>query len=217
MSLGFVRSSVGGKVLLAGSGCVLVGWLALHMLGNLGVFSGAAAFDGYAALLRRAWPLLWLARIALVAAAVVHVALAISLVRRARRARGATRARAASRSATLASRTMVASGALLLAFIAFHLLHMTFGSVHPAFVPGGVHHNLVTGLSAPALRLVYVAASALLGLHLFHGLYALPRSLGLVAHAGGPRRRRPVALAIALALSLGFALVPLAISIGALR
>jgi succinate dehydrogenase / fumarate reductase cytochrome b subunit len=217
MSLALSRSSVGSKALLAGTGCVLVGWLVLHMLGNLGVFAGAAAFDGYAAALRRAWPLLWLARIALVTAAVVHVAIAVAVVRRARQARGAPQTRAVLRSATLASRTMAASGALLLAFIAFHLLHMTFGSVHPAFVPGSVHHNLLTGLSPPVLRLVYVAASALLGLHLFHGLYALPRSLGLLARTGGPRRRRPVALAIALALSLGFALVPLAIWTGALR
>ena len=50
---GFLRSSVGQKWLMAGSGAVLFGWLVLHLAGNLTAFSGARAFDGYAASLRR--------------------------------------------------------------------------------------------------------------------------------------------------------------------
>jgi succinate dehydrogenase / fumarate reductase cytochrome b subunit len=213
---GWVRSTVGTKWLLAGSGAVLLGWLALHMLANLSAFSGASAIDGYAASLRRIAPLLWAVRITVLAAACVHVVAAVSVVRRARRARGTVRLRQRARAATVASRTMAWGGALLLAFLVFHLLHMTFGLVHPAFVAGGVHHNLVTGLASVASALLYVAAAGLVGLHLFHGLYALPRTLGLL-DAAARERKRPVALIVALALALGFAVVPAAVLAGVLR
>jgi succinate dehydrogenase / fumarate reductase cytochrome b subunit len=211
----WLRSSSGEKALLAGSGAILVGWLVLHMVGNLGAFSGADAVDGYAAALRRVWPLLWLARVVLVAAALLHVGLAVALVRRARRARGTEYALRRTRAANWASRGMAASGLLLLAFIVFHLLHMTFGSAHPAFIAGAVHHNLVVGLGARGIALLYIGATVLLGLHLFHGLYAAPRSLGLRA---GSRSQagRPFALAFAALLALGFALVPIAALLGVL-
>jgi succinate dehydrogenase / fumarate reductase cytochrome b subunit len=210
-----LRSSSGQKALLAGSGGVLCAWLALHVLGNLGAFSGAAAFDGYAAALHRLGPLLWFVRLGLFAAVLTHLGMALALVRRARRARGPRYAVRPTRASTWASRGMAASGLGLLGFIVFHLLHMTFGTLHPAFVPGGVYHNLTAGLGVPAIAGVYVAGATLLGVHLFHGLYALPRSLGLGAGAS-PSAGQRLAFALAAALVLGFALVPLAVLAGVL-
>ena len=107
-------------------------------------------------------------------------------------------------------------GALLLAFVVYHLLHLTVGVLHPHFVPGRVYDNVVVGLRPPWVAAIYVGAAALLGLHLFHGLWAAARSLGVrpdaAAGAGVPRWR-----VLSAAVAAGFASVPLAVLAGWLR
>jgi succinate dehydrogenase / fumarate reductase cytochrome b subunit len=211
-----LRSNTGCKALAASSGLLLALWVVLHMLGNLGAFAGPLAIDGYAAGLRRAGPLLLLMRVGLGALALTHVSAVIALIRRARQARPRGYERPRWRSATLGSRSMRASGVLVLVFIGLHVLHMTLGTLHPWFAAGRVYHNLLTGLAPPPVGLGYVAAALLVGLHLGHGLFAAPRALGLGEGGSGVLGRR-VALAIGLAIAAGFALVPLAVLFGVLR
>src|ERR1700730_4266783 len=91
------RSTVGRKALVAASGLLLGIWVTLHVLGNLTLFSGPAAADGYAAVLHRASGWLWAARVGLAAAAAVHVAAVASLARAGRAARPRHEARGAAR------------------------------------------------------------------------------------------------------------------------
>lgn len=209
------RSTVGKKALVAASGLLLCLWVIAHVAGNLTVFSGAAAADGYAASLRRAPAALWAVRIGLLVAAVVHIAGVVSLTRADRAARPRHEAHGP-RASTWAARTMRVGGALLLAFVIFHLLHLTFGVANPGFLPGHVYANVVRGLHSPLMAGVYIGAALLLGLHLFHGLWAAMRSLG-VWPDGAARRRRPAVAALSAAVALGFASVPLAVLAGWLR
>lgn len=202
------------KIAAALSGAYMAGWLVLHVLGNLTAFGGAARMDGYAAALRRLGPALWLARAGLLASAVVHVAATVSLAKRARAARPVRAIRRFS-AGSLSSRLSIVVGPLLLLFAVYHLLHMTFGVVHPAFEPGQVYANLVSGLSSPAIALVYVAASALVGLHLYRGLTSAGASLGVTRVANA--RARAVAVVGAVALGVAFASIPVAILAGVLR
>ena len=214
--MGLWRSTVGRKALVAASGLLLWAWVVLHVAGNLALFSGPAAADGYAAALREAPWGLWTVRVGLAAAAVVHVAGVVSLARTARAARPRREAHAARRASTVAARSTRVGGAILLVFVAYHLSHLTFGFLHPGFVPGRVYGNVVHGLRPTWVAAVYVGAAALLGLHLFHGLWAAVRSLGLWPEAATQRRRPLVALASA-AVALGFASVPVAVLTGWLR
>jgi succinate dehydrogenase / fumarate reductase cytochrome b subunit len=210
------RSTVGRKALVAGSGLLLGLWVVLHVAGNLTLFSGPAATDGYAAALRR-WPAaLWAARAGLAAMAIVHVAAVVSLARASRRAQPRPDWRAPDGAAALAARGMRVGGALLLAFVVYHVLHLTLGVAHPHFSPGHVYDNAVAGLRSPRVAAVYVAAAGLLGLHLFHGWWAALRSLG-VPPDPVRWRRRPVVAALSAAVALGFASVPLAVLAGWLR
>src|SRR6185503_7069217 len=214
------RSTVGRKALVAVSGLLLWLWVVLHVAGNLTVFSGPEAADGYAAALRRIPAALWAVRAGLAAAAVVHVAGVVSLTRADRAARPQRQARFGRRAAGgvegWAARSMRAGGALLLAFIVYHLLHLTWGVGHPGFQTGHVYANVVLGLRAPAIAAIYAGAALLLGLHLFHGLWAAVRSLGVWPDGAG-RRRRPAVAAMSAAVALGFASVPLAVLAGWLR
>jgi succinate dehydrogenase / fumarate reductase, cytochrome b subunit len=208
------RSTVGLKAAAAVSGALLAAWVVAHLLGNLTLFAGAAAADGYAAMLRRAGGLLWLARAGTLAAAVVHVWAVVSLARRAPR-----RARLVhlgpGRSATLASRSMRLGGALLALFVVYHLLHLTTGTAHPDFVPGGVHHNVVRGLGVPLVAALYLVACGLLGLHLGHGLWSLWASLGLRPDRD-PRRRQRLAVLTGTVVAALFASIPAAVLLGVL-
>jgi len=209
------RSSVGTKAIVAVSGLVLWTWVVLHVAGNLTLFSGPAVADGYAAALRGTPAALWAARAVLATAALAHVVGVVSLTRAARGARPRHETRA-QRASTPAARTMRWGGAFLLGFVGYHLLHLTFGIAHPHFVSGRVYDNVVLGLRPAWVAIVYVAAAVLLGLHLFHGLWAVTRSLGLRPETAA-RRRRPAVAVVSAAVAVGFAAVPVAVVVGWLR
>jgi succinate dehydrogenase / fumarate reductase cytochrome b subunit len=210
------RSTVVRKALVAVSGLALWTWVVLHVAGNLTLFSGPAVADGYAAVLRRAPGWLWAARVGLAAAMVVHVVGVVSLARVGRAARPRHEPHLPGATSALAARGMRIGGVLLLAFVVYHLLHLTVGVLHPHFEPGRVYDNVVVGLRTPRIAAIYIAAAALLGLHLLHGLWAAARSLGL-RPATAARRRRPTVAVLSAAVAVGFASVPLAVLAGWLR
>jgi succinate dehydrogenase / fumarate reductase, cytochrome b subunit len=210
------RSTVVRKALVAASGLALWSWVVLHVAGNLTLFSGPAVADGYAAALRRAPLGLWTARVGLAAAMVVHVAGVVSLARANRAARPRPAPPLPPETSALAARGMRIGGAVLLAFVVYHLLHLTGGVLHPHFEPGRVYDNVVLGLRPPPIAAVYVGAAVLLGLHLLHGLWAAARSLGVRPDTAA-RRRRPVVALLSAAIAAGFASVPIAVLAGWLR
>jgi succinate dehydrogenase / fumarate reductase cytochrome b subunit len=210
------RSTVARKALVAVSGLALWTWVVLHVAGNLTLFSGPAVADSYAAALRRAPGWLWAARAGLAAAMVVHVAAVVSLARAGRAARPRHEPHLPQGTSALAARGMRIGGGLLLAFVVYHLLHLTVGVLHPHFEPGRVYDNVVVGLRPARIAAVYIGAAALLGLHLLHGLWAAARSLGVQPDAAA-RRRRPAVAVLSAAVAAGFAAVPLAVLAGWLR
>ncbi len=217
-------SSVGKKVAMAVTGLLLFLFVVGHMFGNLKVFQGAAKFDAYAEFLRAVGsPLLghgqflWIARIVLLVAVLVHVTAAIQLTRLSRAARPVGyRHRLRPEASTYASRTMRWGGVIIAAFVVYHLLHFTFGSVHPDFVAGSVYHNVVVGFQIWPVALAYVIAMGALALHLYHGLWSVFQTLG----ANSPKYnslRRPLAAVLALIIFLGFVAVPVSVLTGVVR
>jgi succinate dehydrogenase / fumarate reductase cytochrome b subunit len=213
----FWRSTVGKKVVMGVTGLIMIGYLILHMLGNLQAFEGAEKINGYAALLHG--PLrgvVWGVRALLLASLVLHVIAGAQLTLLDRAARPAGYARKVAQAATPASRTLRVGGVILLAFIVYHLLHFTTGQVHPDFVAGDVYHNLISGLGRPLVAGFYLISMAAIGLHLYHGAWSSLRSLGLSQPKPDPLYR-PVAAVVAVVLWLGFSIIPVAILLGWIR
>lgn len=212
------RTTVGKKVLMAASGAVLFGFVFAHMLGNLKMLAppsdGHFAMDVYAEFLREiGYPIvphggvLWIARLALLAAVGVHVVSAVQLARISRAARPSGYAKEASLSLSYASRTMRWGGVILLLFVVYHLLHFTTGQAHASFVAGAVHQNYVAAFQNPVVFLVYVVAQTALCFHLYHGVWSVFQTLGL-SHPKYDHIRRPFAAAFAVVVFVGFLTPP---------
>jgi succinate dehydrogenase / fumarate reductase cytochrome b subunit len=214
------RSSVGKKILMAVTGIVLFGFIVLHMAGNLKALGGAESLDGYAEFIREVgYPVvphqgaLWALRILLLVSVFVHIVAAFQTWAQSRNAREVGYRKNDDLSFSYASRTMRWGGVIILLFLVYHILHFTTGQAHPEFVEGGVYHNFVVAFQNPVVLLVYLAAQAALGLHLYHGLWSVTQTLG-ANHPRYNRMRRPAAAAIALAIFVGFLVPPVMVALG---
>src|SRR3954471_13006081 len=124
--LPMLSSTVGQKYLVAISGIVLVSFVIGHLAGNLAVFRGRDALNHYAAFLKSQPALLWTARSTLLVFFVLHIVVSLRLRYHSARARPVAYSYKQIIQASLASRTMVLTGLLILAFTLFHLAHYTF-------------------------------------------------------------------------------------------
>jgi succinate dehydrogenase / fumarate reductase, cytochrome b subunit len=187
----FFNSTLGKKYIMAFTGLALFGFVIIHMLGNLQLFAGAEAINEYAHLLKSKAPLLWGARIGLLAFAALHIVTAIQLVLRNRAARPVNYGNgAAPVGASLSSRTAAISGTIILIFIIYHLLHFTVGVTNPEFLAlrdangnHDVYEMVVRGFGNPIVSIFYLIVMAMLCLHLSHGIASMFQSLGLKSGA----------------------------------
>ncbi|MFM8979709.1 MAG: succinate dehydrogenase cytochrome b subunit [Planctomycetia bacterium] len=217
------KTTIGAKTLMALTGLALLGFVLVHMLGNLQIFLGRDALNGYAAQLQSLGGLLWVARGGLLAVLVVHVAMAIRLTRANRMARPVAYVSAQPQVTCYAARTMLMSGLIVLAFAAYHLLHFTLGVTHPQHhalttVLGGktvhdVYSMVVLGFREVPVALGYLVAQALLALHLSHGASSLFQSLG-VTHPTLKALQSRAGPALALLIFAGNASIVLACWLG---
>lgn len=233
------RSTVGKKTAMAVSGLVMLLYLVVHMLGNLKIFFGAADFDAYAAWLRtigepflhHEW-FLWIARVVLLAAVVVHAVAAYQLSRRDLAARPVKYARpspvhhpgpsrlaprlplpAPGRRASYATRTMRWGGVILGLFLVWHLLDLTTLTVNPRAEAGHPYANVVATFSTWYGNAVYLVAMLALGLHIRHGFWSAAQTLG-ANRPGRDRTLKALANALAAVLTAGFLAVPVAVMTG---
>jgi succinate dehydrogenase / fumarate reductase cytochrome b subunit len=210
-------SSVGIKVIMAVTGLIWLAYLITHVVANLLVFQGPAKINAYSAFLHGTGLALWVPRLILIAALVLHVTAAVQLAARSQEARPT--GYAAGRKpqvSTFASRTLRWGGALILLFLVYHILHFTVGTAHPNFVEGDPYHNVAFGFHNPMVVGFYLLAMAAVGLHLYHGVWSSGRSLGMSPPSPHPLRRT-VALVLALLVWLGFTIIPLAVYAGVVR
>ncbi len=212
--LSFWRSTIGKKVVMAITGLIGVGFVIGHMLGNLQMFQGAEKMNSYAHFLKSLGGLLWLVRLVLLGAVVLHVVAAVQLTRMRAAARPVGYKKGSqNRVSTLASRTMRWGGLLLLVFIVFHVLHFTTLDIFPSYSTTDVYGNVIHGFGIWWVTLFYVVAMVFLGLHLYHGAWSSFRTMGATRRSPRPLQRT-LALWVAVIVWLGFTAVPVAVFMG---
>jgi succinate dehydrogenase / fumarate reductase cytochrome b subunit len=206
-----LTSSIGRKLLMAATGLLLIGFLVVHLTGNLLIFVGPTAFNEYShALISNHF--IYLAEFGLLALFVLHLGAGIAVTRANRAARPdryAVKRRAGHTSnKSLASTTMILSGLVVLVFVPIHLLTFKFGAWYQDPQALGMRdlHRLVLEVFRDPLHVAwYVVAMAVIGFHLWHGFASGLETLGIAS-------RRPVrrfSRLLAVALAGGFAIIPI--------
>lgn len=218
--LRILKTSIGRKLLMAVSGLFTLGFVVGHLAGNLKMLAGPEEMNSYAEFLHQHPSLTWPVRIGLIVFLTGHVVTGVLLWGKNRAARPKGYARNRTLRASLASRLMLVSGLLLLAFIGYHLLHFTFLVVHNeqslAFDSAGRHdvYAMVTAaFQSPILVGGYVLAMAALGLHLWHGAQSLLQTFG-IHHSAYNGLLRGAAKTLIVLVVLGFSSLPLSIYFG---
>jgi succinate dehydrogenase / fumarate reductase, cytochrome b subunit len=228
--LAFFEAYIGKKVVMAVTGAMLVLFIAGHLLGNLLIFLPAES-DGYQAvypidyytrILHSHPDLLSVVEVSLIAVAVLHIWSSFLLWLQKRRARPVGYVKKDNVPASYASRTMMWSGPILAAFVVFHLLHLTTGSVglhyQGPMIAGGeeryyTYENIVHGFRYLPVSISYIVAMILLSMHLYHGAWSMFQSVG-VSHPRYTPLLKLGAHIFAWIVAIGFISIPIAVLTG---
>ena len=193
--LDLYSTAVGKKYAMAITGIGLMGFVVFHMIGNLKMYMGASDLNHYAHFLERLlYPILpekvmlWILRAGLIGMVLLHLHAAYSLTILNRHARPVKyQSERDYQVASFASRSMRLTGIVVLLFIVWHLLDLTFGVVNSQTgkMTGegserlkDVYGAVAFSLDRLPVAIFYVLANIMLGIHLFHGVWSLFQSLG---------------------------------------
>ena len=214
----FLASTVGRKVVMAVTGVILFGFICVHMIGNLQVYMGAEALNHYGRFLKTFLHGggIWIFRAVIITCVVLHGWAAVTLALENWKARPVGYRKNLWRQSSYASRTMVWGGPIILLFLLYHLLHLTFGTLHPNFVEEDVYHNVIAGFQVLPVSIVYIVAMLVLGFHLYHGVWSMLQTLGL-SHPRYNPLRKAFATAFAVLIAAGNISFPLMVMAGRLR
>jgi len=182
---GFASSSIGRKVLMASSAIFLILFLVIHLTVNLisvfskEAFNEASHFMGYNPLIQ------FVMQPVLVGGVVFHFIMGFILEIKNRRVRPVKYAyNKTSANASWASKNMLISGAVILAFLFLHMYDFWIHEMNYKYVEDlapntsryweELHHKF-----ADVWRVIfYVISFVLLGLHLSHGFQSSFQSIG---------------------------------------
>jgi succinate dehydrogenase / fumarate reductase cytochrome b subunit len=192
--LDLYSTAVGKKYVMAITGIIGIGFVIVHMLGNLKMYLGKVEHNGeqiydidlYGEWLRELLVpflprtvTLWLLRLVLIGAVLLHVHAAYGLTVLNRKARAVKyQSPRDYEIANFASRTMRWTGIIVAIFLVWHLADLTWGWANPDFIRGAAYWNIDTSLSRWPVALLYIAGNLALGVHLFHGTWSLFQSMG---------------------------------------
>lgn len=200
-----VASSIGKKFVMAITGLIFCSFLAFHLIGNLMIYRGRHAFNGYSERLHSLGLVVNAVEVGLLVCALVHIFFATLLYFENLRARpvGYVMKKGAG-GQTISSRIMPYTGLYLLIFVIIHLFTFHFvDHTHQTI------YQIVAGVfSKPAYLLFYIFSMAVAFFHIKHGFWSAFQTIG----ANHPKYMpliRGISLVFSLIIGVVFASVPL--------
>lgn len=210
----FYQASIGKKAVMAVTAVVLFGYVIGHLAGNLQVYLGAEQMDRYAAFLHSMPGLLWGVRILLLICVVLHITASLQLTALKQQARPVGYVKKEAIGSNIASRSMIWSGAMIAAFVIYHLLDLTAGVTNTSqYQELHAYENLVYSFQRVPVSIFYIIAMLLLGMHLYHGIWSMFQTLGFSHPRYTPVIKRASAL-VAVLITAGFVSIPIAVMTG---
>jgi len=219
-----LRSNVVKKAIMAVTGLVLIGFLLMHMFGNLKIFIGQHAYNTYAGWLQSdlLYPLLpegwfiWLFRIFLLVCLVLHIYCMIVLWGASLHGRGPRYVRTNRKEQTLSSKLMRWLGISLAALLLFHLSMFTIGWIQTGYVydHSDPYTMFMGAFSQWWMVLIYALFVTVVCMHVRHGFWSAFTTLGANVGPGARNVLNGLAYFVAALLFVGFILPPLAVLLG---
>ncbi len=218
--LNLYQTAVGKKYVMALTGIGLLGFVVVHMIGNLHLYEGPVQVHEYGEALRdigghlvpRTF-LLWVMRIGLIAMFALHIHSAWSLSRMSIKADSSYEGKRNYIAANFASRTMRWTGPIILWYLLFHLADLTWGTRFDGYVRGDIYHNVYESMSSLPVAIIYVVANVVLAVHIYHGAWSMFQSLG-INNPTYNNARRNFARGIAGLILIGNLSFPIAVQTG---
>jgi succinate dehydrogenase / fumarate reductase cytochrome b subunit len=209
----FVNSSIGKKITMAVTGGFLLIFLIIHLAGNITLFFGADAFNGYVKALEVVKPLIRVIEVVLLAAFLLHIFNGVRLWLENKRARGVTyKVNSSSENSNVFSRTMFLTGSIVFIFLVLHLGTFFWRfNVHDPTGLANAHEYfqiVVNFLSCWWYALLYVIAVILLGFHLNHGFQSVFQTFGWNHKKYTPLIKK-LGTIYAIIMAIGFASMPI--------
>jgi succinate dehydrogenase / fumarate reductase cytochrome b subunit len=198
-------SSIGKKLLMAVTGLCFIGFLAAHLVGNLTLYAGSAAFNAYAEKLHSLGPILTVFELALLVLALIHVITGIILFFQNYRARSVPYEKdEAAGGRTLSSLTMPYTGFIILGFVVFHLINFSFVDK----TDRTIFEIVRSAFANPVYMIIYVVVMIIVALHVRHGFWSAFQTLG-ANHPKYMPALMVLSIIVGLIIGLGFGLLPL--------
>lgn len=225
MKMQMFQSIVGRKIIMSLTGLSLIGFVALHLLGNSSVYYGPGGMNVYAGTLRSFGPFMWLFRFLVLVFVSLHVFYGILVSLENRKAKPDAYAVTKRLRSTFSGRNMIWTGLLTGSFIVYHLLHFTFHVTNPeisasrhldAMGRPDVFMMVVLGFSNLAVAIIYILALFSLALHLTHGIQSMFQTLGLNTEKTEQLIIR-TGIITAIILFLGYISIPVAVITGIVK
>ena len=181
----FLKKNQGQKQIVGLTGLGLCLFVLIHMAGNLLILAGPSAYNRYAHSLHELRLFVFF-ELGLLALFVGHIVLSLFLWIKNRKAKGeGLRQRPARGKKALPwqHRLLWLQGGLLIFFLAFHLYSFKFGPYYETLLDGrpvrDIYRLVLESFKKPAYTVGYSLVLLLLSIHLFRGLPAALKSLGM--------------------------------------
>lgn len=211
-------STVGRKILMAVTGLLLVGFITIHLLGNLSIFAGHEAINIYAAGLHSMPPVVWIFRLVILVLFVIHITFGIQLTMENSAASPEQYAIQVSQKTTFAAKSMIYTGLIVLVFLVYHLLHFTMhvvntDAIEPYYQLVNGRHNVYAmvgnSFNSAFISIAYAIAIIALAFHLTHGLQSFVQTLGW-SNGSSQDKVTAIGKLVAIAYGVLYVAIPLA-------
>ncbi len=224
MSKGFLKSSIGKKVVMGLTGLFLISFLVVHCFLNSFIFfnDGGLMFNTGADFMAHNW-IIRFGELVLFAGLILHMIQALILTLENRKARPVGyNVAGGSANSSWYSRSMGLLGTLLLMFLIIHLMHFWVKSRFTG-LPGedaNGHENLYAVMQVTFSMLwvviVYVLAMISLAYHLLHGFQSAFQTLGLNHKKYTPLIKN-IGIGFSIIIPFIFALMPILMYAGIIK
>ena len=219
----FQTSSIGKKQIVATTGLLLILFVIGHLAGNLFIYGGPKAYNGYSDFLHHLRPGLYLIEYALAVIFVIHLYYTALIVMENYQARGTRYAvykPIGERS--LATRLMPYTGTIIFAFVIWHLIDFTFAdpqgprSILPNGQPAGLYGIVYNAFADPVHGFLYIVAMICLGLHLAHGIQSFFQTFGFT-HPQHTLCIRRVSNFLGILITIAYSTIPIYVLLDSLK